>query len=196
MFEIRVGNEQIFFDNEDHFDMGTDLLDYCNKRLERENKQKTFDTDKKIILAIKLYLDVTISLDYDDVYNLVFEKKDYYDIKYFEMDDLDIYNEYFEDYGADYLYPIINFDEIVLADKSPSECLELGFNIDEYEYRRAEYFRYDYDLEFLDFDNIKDEMYNNNDFRKWLRDNEYYYEIQDEIDGIVKDWEDEYDVKF
>lgn len=199
MCKIRVGKEKITFEDEYDFNEGADMRNYCDKRLSSENRQKTIDTDKKILLAIKLYVENTIGLDFNDVYNLVFEGKDYYDIEYFTIDDLDLYKEFLYNDGDcdDYIYPISDFDEIVLADKSPSECLELGFDIDENEYRRAEYFRNSYyeGLEFFDRDDIENEMCNDNDFRNWLRKCDYYYEIQDEIDGITENWKEEYEVE-
>lgn len=199
MCEIRVGKEKITFEDEYDFNKGADMRNYCDKRLSSENRQKTINTDKKIILAIKLYVNVTTPLNCDDVFNLVFEKKDYYDTKRFNLNDLDLYKEFLYNDGDcdDYIYPISEFDEIVLAHKSPSECLELGFEIDENEYRRAEYFRNSYyGLEFFDWDGIEYEMRDNNDFIKWLRDCEEYYEIQDEINGIISNWKEEYEVEF
>ena len=186
------GKKPIYYEtkSEQEKRLADNMLSYCDMRLKEINGKFPHEKEMKL-LAIRLHLKTDLGLD--DSYRVVFEKCDYYDIKHFDVDDLDIYNEYLDD---DRLIPMIEFDEIVLANKSPSECLELGFDIDEYKYRRAEYFRDNYGLELLDFDDIEYEMCKNTDFRKWLRDCEEYYEIQDEIDGIIRDWKEEYEIEF
>ena len=186
------GKKPIYYEtkSEQEKRLADNMLSYCDMRLKEINGKFPHEKEMKL-LAIRLHLKTDLGLD--DSYRVVFEKCDYYDIKHFDMDDFDIYNEYL---GDDLLIPMSEFDDIVLANKSLSECLELGFEIDENEYRRAEYFRNNYDLELLDFVDIEYEMCGNTDFRKWLRDIEYYYEIQDEIDGIIKDWKEEYKVEF
>ena len=190
------GRKPIYYEtkSEQEKRLADNMLCYCDMRLKEINNKFPHEEEMKI-LAVRLHLET--DLDLKDSYRVVFEKRDYYDIKRFNLDDLELYREYLYNNSDYYIYPMSEFEDVILAHRTPLECFELAYKFDEIEYRRAEYFRDSYyDLELFDWDGIEYEMNHHDGFKQWLKDCEYYYEKQKDIDDIIGNWEEEYKIEF